>query len=85
MYGRTYQEWVERDAVAVKIDGFLAGLPQDERVVALAILRERHVVYKDNPFSGRAQSQASQMSAAPLVPYAGSPPPFFGNILGSIF
>lgn len=47
MYGKEHLEWCEKQAVAAKIDQFLADLPEHERVYALAILRERHTVYKE--------------------------------------
>ena len=55
MYSREYLESCEKQAVTVKIDAFLAGLTEYDRVYALAVLRERHTVYKDS--SSRALSQ----------------------------
>lgn len=51
MYGKEHLEWTEEQAVAEKIDTFLASLSNEDRVYAMAILRKRHTVYKDNPLS----------------------------------
>ena len=62
MYGPEYLDWRDKTAVADRIDEFLAGLGQEDRVWAMAVLRERHTVYKDNPFTALQRSALSEAS-----------------------
>lgn len=49
MYGPEYLDWRDKARVADQIDEFLAAMPVEDRVWALAVLRDRHVVYRNNP------------------------------------
>lgn len=49
MYGPEYLDWRDKTRVAGQIDEFLADMSAEDRVWALAVLRERHVVYRNNP------------------------------------
>ena len=51
MYGREYLDWHDKTRVAGEIDTFLADMDPEDRKWALAVLRERHTVYRDNPLS----------------------------------
>lgn len=61
MFGQEYLDWRDKDRVAGQIDEFLAAMPAEDRVWALAVLRERHVVCRDNPLAqlGRGLSDRS--------------------------
>lgn len=47
MYGAEYLDWVAEEKAAHAIDGFLAAMEPEDRKWALAVLRKRHVTYRD--------------------------------------
>ena len=49
MYGCEYLDWRDETAAEQAIDAFLAAMPAEERKWVLAVLRKRHVTYRDNP------------------------------------
>lgn len=49
MFGREYLDWCDETRAANAIDAFLAEMPAEDRKWALAVLRKRHVTYRDRP------------------------------------
>lgn len=49
MYGPEYLDWKSECAAEVAIDAFLAAMEPEDRKWALAVLRKRHVTYRDGP------------------------------------
>lgn len=90
MFGREYLDYKSECAAERVIDAFLAAMEPGDRKWALAVLRKRHVTYRDSPLAqlGRFSpsdslqtamaNQRNQCSQSRYSSVGG----VFGNILG---
>ncbi len=62
MFGQDYLDWKSECAAAKAIDAFLEAMPADDRKWALAVLRKRHVTYRDNPLNQLGQGLSGQLA-----------------------
>ena len=69
MYGKQYLGWRDKAEAAALLDRWMDALPPETRVWVLAVMRDRHTVYKDSPFAALQQGslqQQGQGNARPM-------------------